>query len=418
MGGQRSAIVDVTSFAYAAPVIDALEPARGVASDGGMLTVTGREFAHVYALEHRRALGVRWGNTPLDIVSIGERAIVVAVGAGLERDAQLHVTHHVGASDGAAEVARSEGVRVDYASPSIRHAHVVLAETSATSAQAWRLRVELRGASLGTGGAGHHLEYDGTLVSPDDVLWWSHSEINFWAPARDSANISIDVGAGRARWTGLTWRCSAGCAAADVNDARCTDACNVRECAYDGNDCGECVGSAPQLRDAALAVREDAVGGTLLLPQRPSTEADGALTAHCHGRCGANGEACERVDFALLGVSSPACDGRGASAPFALRPRGPLGFRLRVADDAALDREACDEYEAHVNATNGGGWSMATIRVAIGDANDLRIDDVMRLDGLGLDSLSSRGGTVVVFEGSELGRIDPSKEARVVGSYR
>ena len=94
VGGQRSAIVDVTSFAYAAPVIDALEPARGVASDGGMLTVTGREFAHVYALEHRRALGVRWGNTPLDIVSIGERAIVVAVGAGLERDAQLHVTHH------------------------------------------------------------------------------------------------------------------------------------------------------------------------------------------------------------------------------------------------------------------------------------------------------------------------------------
>ena len=141
------------------------------------------------------------------------------------------------------------------------------------------------------------------------------------------------------------------------------------------------------------------------------------LSAFCPGRCGVDGEDCERVHFALLDVSSGTCDGRGARAPFALQQRGALGLALRVAADGALDREACDEYEVLVNATNEGGWSIATITVVVHDANDLVVSSATRKGGGALDELSTRGGDVVVFEGSGLGRVDPAKPPVIVGHY-
>ena len=124
------------------------------------------------------------------------------------------------------------------------------------------------------------------------------------------------------------------------------------------------------------------------------------------------------VDFDLVDVESPVRRSRRAVA-FRTRAALSQGFELVVAggDGASLDREACDEYHVRVNATNADGWSVATVEVRVADVNDAEVVAVRRKDGGALDELPSSGGTVVVFEGSGLGRVDPTKPPTISARY-
>ena len=107
-------------------------------------------------LRYPHAIDVSWGNSPLTVLSAEQGEIVVEVGAGLQRGAELTVAHLVRSASGdVAQVVRSEGLSVDYAPPSVSHAVVVDAETRSETAREWRVRVRVSGSSFGVGGLGH-----------------------------------------------------------------------------------------------------------------------------------------------------------------------------------------------------------------------------------------------------------------------
>ena len=74
-------------------------------------------------------------------------------------------------------------------------------------------------------------------------------------------------------------------------------------------------------------------------------------------------------------------------------------------------------YTVHVRMASGSGASNATISVIVTDANDLRVTHVFRLDNGPLDDLPTSGRTVIIFEGTGLGRLDPRLPTDVSASY-
>ena len=114
-------------------------------------------------------------------------------------------------------------------------------------------------------------------------------------------------------------------------------------------------------------------------------------------------------------MESPACNGRGVAAPFAINRRGAHGFQLAVAE--SLDREECDAYRVNISASNEDGTSFASIDVLVEDANDVEVTSARREDGGALDELPSRGGTVILFEGTGLGRVDPTEAPALAAHY-
>ena len=182
------------ALSYAAPVVMAIIPEKGVPTEGGLMTIAGSEFAHEYVKAHSGAVQVQWGNRELRVASSSDSQIVVEVGPGLLPDADLAVAHLVRSPAGSVvQVVRSEPVPIYYAPPHIDGVTVTSTETAASSISGWLLRILVTGTSFGPGGRNHEVFFYDEPIPSRHVLAWSHRHVEFWAPARDSASVGIKV---------------------------------------------------------------------------------------------------------------------------------------------------------------------------------------------------------------------------------
>ena len=185
--------------------------------------------------------------------------------------------------------------------------------------------------------------------------------------------------------------------------------CNTQQCRYDGLDCDPCEYDAPVLLSTARTVSENIPGVPISDP----------ISVLCHGR------GSDQVSYAVVGVTSPGCAGRGVDAdiePFRIEMQCPSAegaCELQRRDDcelctaqlytstAQLDHEACDTYMIALRATGSdqAWYSEANVTLTISNVDDLVLHSLTHISNEidSLTQLSTTGGDVVVFTGLNFG---------------
>lgn len=216
-----------------------------------------------------------------------------------------------------------------------------------------------------------------------------------------------------------SWKCAPNCEIAKIGNGVCENACDTPGCDYDGRDCDPCLRESPYILESFSYAMLENVDGTVGDPLTLENSEE-----FPYGPCfgypkGHEDDENSRVEFTFVD---------GPLASFDIVSTAPNSGQISVKAGFFLDFEANPMHELAVRVTGcslpspapcmGTHYTNVTVRVTVLDVPDAALTASPTLArGGDVTQLETKGGDVVLFEGTDLGVVQVGRATAEVEAW-